>query len=183
MMTTAIYLALLATFVVASKVAAQTPVSPLPGFCLFSRGTAIASSRAGNSAIHHLDDLQKAAAAALARQEAMLKLEDETLAAQRPKLSATDFQIRLTQLEIKLHDVATARSQHEEQVARTRAAAQASIDAALDPLIQALFRERHCVVVMERNSAYFYANEIDLTVEASRRLDAALPDHDADRSR
>ncbi|MGI4880109.1 MAG: hypothetical protein ACRYG4_21770 [Janthinobacterium lividum] len=57
------------------------------------------------------------------------------------------------------------------------------IDAALDPIIATLFHERHCAVVMERNSAYFYANEIDLTAEASRRLDAALLDHSPTRPR
>ncbi|QYE35967.1 OmpH family outer membrane protein [Polymorphobacter sp. PAMC 29334] len=179
----ALQLALLATLTVASKVVAETPAAVPPGFCLFSRGTAIASSRAGNSAIHQLDELQKTAAASLARQEAMLKLEDQTLAGQRSKLSATDYQIRLTELEIRVQDVATARSLHDEQVARTRVAAQAAIDATLDPIVEALFREKHCAVVMERNSAYFYANNIDLTAEASRRLDAALTGRSAEARR
>ncbi|MGI4880110.1 MAG: hypothetical protein ACRYG4_21775 [Janthinobacterium lividum] len=111
--TIALSLALLVTFAAASKAVADTAPSSLPGFCLFARGTDIASACAGISAVHQLDGLQKSAAAALGRQEALLKLEDETLSAQRPKLSATDFQIRLTQLEIRLHDVATARSLHE----------------------------------------------------------------------
>lgn len=168
-------IAQIAVLVTSVKTAAQPVQSALPGFCLLSRGTAIASSNAGAAAKHRIAQIEAAMAHTSEQQKALIAMEGDELSRRREQMPPRDFQSRVDQLKSRSYAFEQMQNTSTRRLVELRASTQHRIDIALDPIIDNLRSERHCVVIMERNNAYVYANNLDLTADATARLNAALP--------
>ena len=158
-----------------SPLAAQ---QPLAGFCLFARGTAVGQSRAGAAAKARLDRIEAGIAQTAAGERQALVNEDTALLAQRAQLGPAEFARRIEQLRARLAQQEATTQRLAQQLARARANAEARIDAALQPVLGQVRADRQCLVIMERNNAYVYANSVDITGDVVRRLDQVQPPFD-----
>ena len=153
---------------------AQSTPSALPGFCLFARGVAIASSRAGTQIRAQLGRFEAKIAETATRERQAGAVDDSALMNARAQLSPAEFTRKTEAFRSRLSHQAQTTQVFARQLAEARAAALARIDSALDPVLETTRAQRGCIVVMERNNAYVYANSVDITGDIVRQLDQRL---------
>ena len=151
---------------------AQTFGPPIPGMCLLSRSGAIAASRAGQSMQSQLKQMQGALSGELARQRQMIEQQRRALEMRRNATAPIEFQrlqSALNQQE-KLLD-----QQQNTRFIAAQTSGQQKIDAALNRALSTVITRAKCSAVFERDNAYGWNNEMDITSAAVRELDAILP--------
>lgn len=111
----------------------------------------------------------------LARRRALLRAESEALTAARETTPPDEFELRT---EAFRRDVAALRRYRRERalaIQRAVAAARARLTQELQPVLVGLMRERRAAVMIDARNVVFSASALDITEEAIKRLDEAVP--------
>jgi outer membrane protein len=133
-----------------------------------------AAGKSGSSQLKAQVDSAQARAKTLAEQ---LQKEEETLvkARQANSMAPEAFQAKVKELQTKQNNARTELGNREQQIQRSDAYVRQQIFQAVNPIIQALLRERGAQIVLAREAALAVNPALDVTAEVVRRLDAALP--------
>jgi Skp family chaperone for outer membrane proteins len=169
----------LATLALASAASAQAPAAAagptsgpaIPGVCVFFRDEALATSTAGKSVSSRMNELKAQVNAELTPEAQTLQSEEQGLQStpkeqQQAKAVALRGQIGAFQQKEQLRS---------EELQATMQKQIGVIGQTMEPIVEAVYAEHKCSILLERGQVYFENPEMDITSSVVQRLDAKLP--------
>jgi Skp family chaperone for outer membrane proteins len=169
----------LVSLALASAASAQAPAASsgpasgpaIPGVCVFFRDQALATSTAGKGVSSRMNELK-------AQVNAELSPEAQSLRSQEQALQSTPKEQQQAKA-MALRDQIGAFQQKEqlrgEELQATLQKQVSVIGEAMAPIVEAVYAERKCSILLERGQVYFENPEMDITASVVQRLDAKLP--------
>lgn len=169
----------LASLALASAASAQAPAASsgpvngpaIPGVCVFFRDEALATSTAGKGVSARMNELK-------AQVNAELSPEAQSLQAQEQALQTTPKDQQQAKA-VALREQIGAFQQKEQlrgqELQATLQKQVSVIGQAMAPIVEAVYAEHKCSILLERGQVYFENPEMDLTSVVVQRLDGRLP--------
>ena len=161
----------------AGSAAAQTanPGPVVPGVCVYHHDRLMAQSTAGQSLLAGLQRLQQEVTTELTPYEQFIQTEGQTLQQGQAAIPQDQLQQRARDLETKYREFETLRQTRTGELRYTLAYQQQQISQAANPILEALYTERGCGILLTAEAVMRANPQMDLTDEAIQRLNAALP--------
>lgn len=176
--------------VIALPVAAQTAPpagnqglgGPLiPGICLLSREAIYANAAIGKAAAARLQQLATEAQAEIEAERKPVDAELKAFRAEAAKLSPEQRTARDQALAARLQPIQAKAQLRSQEIEATRAKAMQRIADAAQPVIAAVYQQKKCGLLFDRNAALGGNFANDLTAEVVRTLDAKVSTISFDR--
>ena len=162
--------------------AAATPSGPaIPGLCFLSKDGLVATSTVGKFVESRLQQLGQQAEAELNAQGTSLQNDAKALDAQRASLSADQLNQRGAALEARQRDLERQIQVRRQEMAATEQKALSRVLQEASPIIQQVFRQRNCSVLLDANAALIAAQSMDLTPAVVEGLNAKITQFTFDR--
>ena len=178
--------AILSLATLSSLAMAQTPATPppaaqqglggplVPGICLLAREAVIANSKVGVFATARIRQLTSEAQAEVDGERKALETEAAAMQAQAAKLTPEQRAAQQKTLSDKFAPIQAKASLRAREIERTRVKAVEAISAQAQPVIAAVYKERGCGLLIDRNSVLGGNYTNDLTAAVVKGLDARL---------
>ena len=147
----------------------------VPGVCVYHHDRLLAQSTAGQSLVTGLQRLQQEVQAELAPYEQFIQTESQALQQGQATIPQDQFQQRGRDLEARYREFETLRQTRTGELRYTLAYQQQQISQAANPILEALYTERGCGILLTAEAVMRANPQMDLTDEAIQRLNAALP--------
>lgn len=159
----------------AQAAAAQTqltnPGPVIPGMCVYHNERMLAQSTAGQSLNQGMQRLVQEVQGELAPYGTAIETEAQAIQAlpedqRAPRIQALQQRIQQAQQLEQTRDV---------ELRYTRAQQINAIATAVDPIVVAVYQERGCGMLVDRESVYVMNSAMDITDTVIERVNAALP--------
>ena len=147
----------------------------IPGVCIYHHDRLMAQSTAGQSLIAGLQRLQQEVQTELAPYEQFIQTESQALQQGQATIPQDQLAQRAQALETRYREFETLRQTRTNELRYTMAYQQQQIGQAADPILQALYTERGCGILLSADAVLRANSQMDLTEVAIQRLNAALP--------
>ncbi len=147
----------------------------IPGVCIYHHDRLMAQSTAGQSLVTGLQRLQQEVQAELSPYEQFIQTEGQALQQGQATIPQDQLQQRAQALETRYREFETLRQTRTGELRYTLAYQQQQIGQATDPILQALYTERGCGILLSADAVMRANPQMDLTETAIQRLNAALP--------
>lgn len=160
--------------------AAPIPAAPslggplIPGLCLLSREAVLANSKVGAYAAARVRQLTEEAQAEVNADRRPIKAELATLRAQAAKMTPEQRAAQEKALAARFAPVQTKAEQRTREIERTRTKALDAIGQQVQPVIAAVYTQKGCGLLVDRNSVLGGNMGNDLTAAVISGLDARL---------
>ena len=160
-----------------SAAAAQTPnLGPVvPGVCIYHHDRLLAQSTAGQSLVSGIQRLSQEVATELAPYEQFINTETQALQQGQATIPQDQLQQRARDLEARYREFQTLSQTRSGELRYTLAYQQNQIAQAANPIVEALYTERGCGILLTAESVLRANPQMDLTEAAIQRLNTALP--------
>lgn len=160
-----------------SAAAAQTPnLGPVvPGVCIYHHDRLLAQSTAGQSLVSGIQRLSQEVATELAPYEQFINTETQALQQGQASIPQDQLQQRARDLEARYREFQTLSQTRSGELRYTLAYQQNQIAQAANPIVEALYAERGCGILLTAESVLRANPQMDLTEAAIQRLNTALP--------
>lgn len=146
----------------------------VPGICLLAREAVIANSKVGVFATARIRQLAGEAQAEVDGERKALESEAAALQAQSAKLTPEQRAAQQKALSEKFAPIQAKASLRAREIERTRAKAVEAISVQAQPIIAAVYKERGCGLLLDRNTVLGGNYGNDLTAAVVKGLDARL---------
>ncbi len=147
----------------------------VPGVCVYHHDRLMAQSTAGQSLISGLQRLQQEVTAELGPYEQYIQTESQALQQGQASIPQDQLQQRAQALETRYREFEALRQTRTNELRYTLAYQQQQIGQATDPILQALYTERGCGILLSADGVMRANPQMDLTEVAIQRLNQALP--------
>lgn len=166
-----------AALLAGSAAAAQTPnMGPVvPGVCVYHHDRLIAQSTAGQSLVAGVQRLSQEVATELAPYEQFIETESQALQQGQASIPQDQLQQRARDLEARYREFQTLSQTRSGELRYTLAYQQNQIAQAANPIVEALYAERGCGILLSADAVLRANPQMDLTEAAIQRLNTALP--------
>lgn len=160
-----------------SAAAAQTPnMGPVvPGVCVYHHDRLIAQSTAGQSLVAGIQRLSQEVATELAPYEQFIQTETQALQQGQASIPQDQLQQRARDLETRYREFQTLSQTRSGELRYTLGYQQNEIAKAANPIVEALYAERGCGILLSADTVLRANPQMDLTEAAIQRLNTALP--------
>ena len=160
-----------------SAAAAQTPnMGPVvPGVCVYHHDRLIAQSTAGQSLVARIQPLSQEVATQLAPYEQFIQTETQALQQGQASIPQDQLQQRARDLETRYREFQTLSQTRSGELRYTLGYQQNEIAKAANPIVEALYTERGCGILLSADTVLRANPQMDLTEAAIQRLNTALP--------
>ena len=167
----------LASFV-ATAAAAQTPgpQNPgpaIPGVCVFFNQRLLAQSTVGQSVQTRVEQLATEVQGEL--QPYGTAIQTEITALQQGGQAADPDGSRRTALQQRIQEAQTLEQTRQDELRYTLGEQRRLISVAVEPILVAVYQERGCGLLLDRESVFIMNPAMDVTDTVIERLNAALP--------
>lgn len=165
---------------IATAAAAQSngPANPgpvLPGVCVYYNARLLAQSTAGQAVQARMQQLTQEVQGELAPYGTSIQSEAQALQSAGASLPAAEAQQRRAALQARVNEAQQLEQQREAELRYTLAQQRGAISQAVEPILVALYQERGCGLLLDRESVFMVNPAMDLTDVAIQRLNVALP--------
>jgi len=166
-----------AVLLAGTAAAAQTPnLGPVvPGVCIYHHDRLLAQSTAGQSLVTGIQRLSQEVATELAPYEQFINTETQALQQGQASIPQDQLQQRARELETKYREFQTLSQTRSGELRYTLAYQQNQIAQAANPIVEALYTERGCGILLTAEGVLRANPQMDLTEAAIQRLNTALP--------
>jgi outer membrane protein len=147
---------------------------PLPGVCVFSNDGALGLSTVGKAAATRLQQLRAQASAELSGEQSSLQEDIKAFQAKRASLTQDQIQAQGQPLEERAQALNQKATQRQRELEYTAQHARARIEQAVEPLVRAVFEERHCSLLLNGDSVMATNPAMDITAAVVTRLNATM---------
>jgi outer membrane protein len=149
---------------------------PDPVMLVVNKAAIMQMSKAGQDIGRQVQAYAQTARAQLDPQAKALRAEEEKLKGQIGGLSPDERERRVSALEAKERAFQQQAAQKDAQVKQAVAAAQKQLSAKVGPILKQIMQERHANLIVDKQAIVFGTDpSIDVSEEAIKRLDAAMP--------
>jgi Skp family chaperone for outer membrane proteins len=169
----------LASLALASAASAQAPAAStgpangpaIPGVCVFFRDEALATSTAGKGVSTRMNELKAQVNAELSPEAQTLQSEEQALQA-APK---EQQQAKAVALRNRIGAFQQKEQLRSQELQATMQKQISVIGQNMEPIVEAVYAEHKCSILLERGQVYFENPEMDITPVVVQRLDGKLP--------
>jgi outer membrane protein len=169
----------LASLFSASAASAQTgPTNPgpvIPGVCVYFNQQLLATSTAGLSVQTRMAALANEVQGELTPYATAIQTEAQALQAGATAIPADQLQTRRQQLQLRVQEAQALEETRSNELQYTLGEQRRLITAAVEPILSALYTERGCGILIDRESVFFMNPAMDVTATVIERLNAQLP--------
>ncbi len=160
-----------------SAAVAQTPnMGPVvPGVCIYHHDRLLAQSTAGQSLVTGIQRLSQEVASELEPYQQFIQTEGQALQQGQASIPQDQLQQRARDLEARYRELETLSQTRSGELRYTLAYQQNQIAQAANPIVEALYAERGCGILVTAESVLRANPQMDLTDAAIQRLNSALP--------
>lgn len=165
---------------VATAAAAQSngPANPgpvIPGVCVYYNARLLAQSTAGQAVQARMQQLTQEVQGELTPYGTAIQSEAQALQTSGASLPAAEAQQRRTALQARVNEAQQLEQTREAELRYTLAQQRGAISQAVEPILVALYQERGCGLLLDRESVFMMNPAMDLTDVAIQRLNVSLP--------
>ena len=163
---------------VASTAAAQTqgPANPgpvIPGVCVYFNQRLLATSTAGQAVQTRMEQLATEVQGELSPYATAIQTEITSL--QQGGQAADPDGARRTALQARIQEAQTLEETRQNELRYTLSEQRRLISAAVEPILVAVYQERGCGILLDRESVFILNPAMDVTDVVIQRLNAQLP--------
>ena len=163
---------------VASTAVAQTqgPANPgpvIPGVCVYFNQRLLATSTAGQSVQARMEQLATEVQGELTPYATTIQTEIQTL--QQGGQAADPDGARRTALQARIQEAQTLEQTRQDELRYTLAEQRRLISTAVEPILVAVYQERGCGILLDRESVFILNPAMDVTDVVVQRLNTQLP--------
>lgn len=169
-----------ATLLIAPAASAQnTPAithgQPIPGLCVIFNQQVLAQSAAGQAVAARMQQLATEVEGELQPYATTIQSEAQALQAGASTIPADQLQQRRTALQQRAQEAQQLEQTRTNELRYTLARQREAIATAVEPIMVAVYQERGCSVLLERENAYIVNPAMDVTATVIERLNTQLP--------
>ena len=167
---------LVATAASAQQAAAPANPGPvIPGVCVYYNARLLAQSAAGQAVEARMQPLAQEVPGELQPYATALQTEAQQLQTSGASLPADQLQQRRQALQQRAQEAQQLEGTRENELRYTLAMQRQAITEAVSPILTALYQEKGCGLLLDRESVFMMNPAMDLTDTAIQRLNTALP--------
>lgn len=164
----------------ASAAAAQTqgPANPgpqIPGVCVYFNARAMAASTAGQAVQTRMEQLAQEVQGELTPYATAIQTEAQQLQTAGASLPADQLNQRRQALQQRVQEAQQLEATREAELRYTLGEQRRLLSNAIEPILVALYQERGCGIMIDRESVFIVNPAMDITDAVIQRLNAALP--------
>jgi Skp family chaperone for outer membrane proteins len=148
----------------------------IPGFCVYSQGVILSNSKVGQAFQSRMNVLGQQVKAELQPQADSLQTEEKSLQAQAATLDQAALQARRANLQLRFENFQRTNQLRQQELEATARKQIAVIGRELNPILQALYQERNCSVLISADGGNVAAVSpaMDLSAAATTQLDGRI---------
>ena len=175
-LTAAAVASLLATTANAQQAAAPSNPGPvIPGVCVFYNARLLAQSSAGQAVEARMQQLAQEVQGELQPYATSIQTEAQQLQSSGASLPADQLNQRRQALQQRAQEAQQLEATRENELRYTLAMQRQAITEAVSPILTAIYQEKGCGLLLDRESVFMMNPAMDVTDTAIQRLNTALP--------
>jgi outer membrane protein len=164
----------------ASAALAQTqgPANPgpaIPGVCVYFNQQALAQSTVGQAVQTRMEQLAQEVQGEIAPYAQQLQTEYQALQAGASTIPADQLNQRRQALQQRAQEAQQLEQTRDGELRYTLAEQRKKISEAIEPILVAVYQEKGCGIMIDRESVFIMNPAMDVTPLVIQRLNAALP--------
>ncbi len=170
-----------ASLVATAASAQQAPAGPqnpgpvIPGVCTYYNARLLAQSSAGQAVEARMQQLAQEVQGELQPYATTIQTEATALQTGGASIPADQMQQRRQALQQRAQEAQQLEGTRENELRYTLGTQRQKITEAVSPILTALYQEKGCGLLLDRESVFMMNPAMDLTDVAIQRLNAALP--------
>ena len=164
---------LVASTAVAQSQGPQNPGPAIPGVCVYFNQRLLATSTAGQAVQARMEQLATEVQGELAPYATSIQSEITTL--QQGGEAADADGSRRTALQARITEAQTLEQTRQDELRYTLSEQRRLISAAVEPILVAVYQERGCGILIDRESVFILNPAMDVTDVVIQRLNSQLP--------
>ncbi|GAA0214577.1 outer membrane protein [Brevundimonas nasdae] len=166
---------LVSTAALAQQAAPQNPGPVIPGVCTYYNARLLAQSSAGQAVETRMQQLAQEVQGELQPYATAIQTEATALQSGGASIPADQLNQRRQQLQQRAQEAQQLEATRENELRYTLGTQRQKITEAVSPILTALYQEKGCGLLLDRESVFMMNPAMDLTDVAIQRLNAALP--------
>lgn len=155
--------------------APQNPGPVIPGVCTYYNARLLAQSAAGQAVETRMQQLAQEVQGELQPYATAIQTEATALQSGGASIPADQMQQRRQALQQRAQEAQQLEATRENELRYTLGTQRQKITEAVSPILTALYQEKGCGLLLDRESVFMMNPAMDLTDVAIQRLNAALP--------
>ena len=164
----------------ASAALAQTqgPANPgpaIPGVCVYFNQRVLAQSTVGQAVQTRMEQLAQEVQGELQPYATAIQTEAQALQQGAATIPADQMNQRRQQLQTRIQEAQQLEGTRDNELRYTLAQQRQKISEAIEPLLVAVYQEKGCGIMIDRESVFVMNPAMDVTPLVIQRLNAALP--------
>ncbi len=164
---------LVASTAVAQSQGPQNPGPAIPGVCVYFNQQLLATSTAGRAVQTRMEQLATEVQGELAPYATSIQSEITTL--QQGGQAADADGTRRAALQARITEAQTLEQTRQDELRYTLSEQRRLISAAVEPILVAVYQERGCGILIDRESVFILNPAMDVTDVVIQRLNSQLP--------
>jgi Skp family chaperone for outer membrane proteins len=164
---------LVASTAVAQTQGPQNPGPAIPGVCVYFNQRLLATSTAGQAVQTRMEQLATEVQGELAPYAT--SIQNEITALQQGGQTADPDGARRTALQARITEAQTLEQTRQDELRYTLSEQRRQISVAVEPILVAVYQERGCGILIDRESVFILNPAMDVTDVVIQRLNTALP--------
>ncbi|WP_428149044.1 OmpH family outer membrane protein [Brevundimonas sp.] len=164
---------LVASTAVAQTQGPQNPGPAIPGVCVYFNQRLLATSTAGQAVQARMEQLATEVQGELAPYGMSIQTEINSL--QQGGAAADPDGARRTALQARITEAQTLEQTRQDELRYTLSEQRRLISAAVEPILVAVYQERGCGILLDRESVFILNPAMDVTDVVIQRLNTSLP--------
>jgi len=165
---------------VATAASAQTagPANPgpaIPGVCVYFNQQLMAQSTVGQAVQARMQQLATEVQGEITPYGTAIQTEAQALQAGASTIPAAEQQSRRQALQQRVNEAQQLEQTRSEELRYTLSEQRRLISAAVEPLLVAIYQEKGCGIMLDRESVFIMNPAMDVTADVIARLNTSLP--------
>ena len=156
----------------------QGPANPgpaIPGVCVYFNQRVLAQSTAGQAVQTRMEQLAQEVQGEIQPYATTIQTEAQALQQGATTIPAEEMNQRRQQLQQRVQEAQQLEATRENELRYTLAEQRRKISEAIEPLLVAVYQEKGCGIMIDRESVFIMNPAMDVTDTVIQRLNAQLP--------
>lgn len=155
----------------------------IPGVCILSNERAIGTSTVGKYVIQRMQTITSQVNAELNGEKTAIETEAKSLESQRATLGADAAQQKELGLRQRADNLQRKAALRQRELEVTEQKALARVGQEMDPIVKAIYTQRNCALLIDRNSLFGASASMDVTDAVVAQLNTKITQFAFDRER
>ncbi|WP_395651801.1 OmpH family outer membrane protein [Brevundimonas sp.] len=172
----AVALASLVATAASAQTAGPANVGPaIPGVCVYFNQQLLAQSTVGQSVQARMQQLATEVEGELTPYATTIQTEAQALQSGAAAIPADQLQTRRQQLQQRVQEAQQLEETRRNELQYTLSEQRRQISAAVEPILVAVYQEKGCGILIDRESVFIMNPAMDVTGDVIARLNTAMP--------